>query len=124
VEAYSYKTSLSSDNRLIATGTGAAQMVVGAISDVNAGSYDGTTAVYSGDGGVVNAMNKYAVTWGAGRSIVMNSSTVGTGAYDGAFSLPAIGIGVGGGDPWGGTIRNVRIGQRQLSSSELQAVTL
>jgi hypothetical protein len=37
--------------------------------------------------------------------------------------LSSIGIGVGGTAPYKGTIRNVRIGQRQLSSSELQAVT-
>jgi hypothetical protein len=69
-----------------------------------------------------NTQIKAASTWSGSATLMSVGGVNGTaGVYDGAFALTAIGI--GNAVAFTGTIRNVRIGQRQLSSSELQAIT-
>lgn len=89
------------------------------IDDVNISAASSLSLPYSS--------KKIAATW--------NNPVTASGSVDGAAAVttaltgagPAIGanlrIGGGIGTPLGGTIRNVRIGQRQLSSSELQSIT-
>jgi hypothetical protein len=68
---------------------------------------------------------KGASSWGGSTKSVSAQGVVPvSGAFDGDVSLTGgVGVGIGGSVPWFGTIRNVRIGQRALSSSELQAIT-
>ena len=73
-------------------------------------------------------VRKRGSTWSAaGLAVTGDGAVPATTSYDGSygagatFCIGALGDGTTG--PWYGTIRNVRIGQRQLSASELQAIT-
>ena len=91
--------------------------------------YDGANQAVSGSSFPVNTVFKAGVSWGAGGlAATLNGATPGTNAsFDGdAVNGKAsiyIGEWSGGNASNFGTIRNVRIWQRSLSSSELQAIT-
>ena len=87
-------------------------------------SFDGTNNPTKGgtgiDGGV---LHKYAVNWTTGAlSITLDGLSPASTNYDGTWSSGAIKIG-GDDNQFFGTIRNVRIWQVALSSSQLQAIT-
>jgi hypothetical protein len=90
-------------------------------------SDDGSVSVTkTGLTSMQTGQRKRASSWGTdGQLITGDGATPSSGAFDGDHSPVniAIGSGTSGGIHWNGNIRNVRIGQRQLSSSELQAVT-
>ena len=75
----------------------------------------------------INTPTKAGSTWGGTTGIVCNAGTAVNVVFDGDMNIGST-IDIGhlsgtGGFELNGTIRNVRIGQRALSSSELQAVT-
>lgn len=89
--------------------------------------YDGTNVVEVGAAQTFPMASpvKAATTWGGSTLAACSAgSSATTGAFDGSLPLSEINIGCSSGvlQPWG-TIRNVSIWQRALSSSELQAVT-
>ncbi len=89
--------------------------------------YDSTNSVEKSSVATMqNSSVKYSGTWGGTTmSITGGGAAVATGAFDGSIGGTTIAIGCSGtgASNWDGTIRNVRIGQRALSASELQAVT-
>lgn len=88
--------------------------------------YNGTNDVSLSDLIVPYASKKIGWTWtnAVSASGSVNGSTAVTAAAGGTLSVGAsLKLGSGVGQALFGTIRNVRIGQRQLSSSELQAIT-
>ena len=111
------------------------------VGDANAGSYplylkeatskgaiyDGATELSFGDAfsvPITTPMKVASTYGGASMSGSVSGSAVGSGAFDGVMNITNIGIGhYGGAGQIFGTIRNVRIGQRQLSASEMQAIT-
>lgn len=89
-------------------------------------AFDGTNSVQqAGNPTMYRTPRNTAVTWGGSSMSVGQSGVVTAGSFDGNIGTTAIGVGNSGAGAfqWSGTIRNIRIGQRQLSSSELQAVT-
>ena len=67
---------------------------------------------------------KRAARWGSDIAVCADGGAVVTGTFDGSMgSVLYIGCAGDTTQQWNGTIRNVRIGQRALSSSELQAIT-
>ena len=67
-----------------------------------------------------------ACSWGSNQSVCLDGSAPVTGTFDGSMNPSAtiyIGCSATGTDQPFADISNVRIGQRQLSSSELQAIT-
>jgi hypothetical protein len=88
---------------------------------------DGTQVVQkSGLTSLATGVRKRASSWGGTTmSITGDGAAVATGSFDGDMGSVAIGIGnaTGGGQNWFGTIKNVRIWQRQLADANLQAMT-
>ena len=88
---------------------------------------DGTTnATKTGLTDMSTGVRKRASSWGGtGQSITGDGVTVATAAFDGSMNSTIISIGCrgDGGAGWGGTIKNVRIWQTQLSDATLQAIT-
>lgn len=83
-------------------------------------AFDGTNTV-SGAAGTPTGSVKMAAGWsGSTMSVTANNTTVGTGAYDGAWNLTTIGVGAAG----NGNIKNVRIWSSRLSDSTFSVVTL
>lgn len=75
----------------------------------------------------INTPTKAGSTWGGTTGIVCNAGTAVNVVFDGDMNIGST-IDIGhlsgtGGFELNGTIRNVRIGQRQLSASELGAIT-
>ncbi len=90
--------------------------------------FDGTGGAAVAGATSLNASVKTASTWGGVTSQLAVNGTAGSvGTFDGSLNFGAniyIGSLAGGaGSELNGTIRNVRIGQRQLSASEMQAIT-
>ena len=87
-------------------------------------TFDGTSII---NGDAITANIKGCVSWGGtSRSISVNGGTPVSGAFDGAIITgSSIGIGhkVGGITSAYANIGPIYIGQRQLSASELQAIT-
>jgi hypothetical protein len=87
--------------------------------------YDGTT-VLNGTTMIPVVQYKLAASWGSNQACSVNGAAVISDAFDGDYTIAAniaIGSYSDGSSGAFGTIRNVRIGQRQLSASELQAIT-
>jgi hypothetical protein len=92
--------------------------------------YDGT-ATLNGPANSITAdgiARKYASTWnatGLKMRVAASGSLGAEGSFDGDMTPNEIRVGslYLAGNEWNGTVRNVRIWQRALSSSELQAVT-
>lgn len=87
-----------------------------------------STSVVSKSGltAMATGVRKRASSWGgSAMSITGDGAAVGTGAFDGTMESTAIAIGcaTGGGSSWFGTIKNVRIWQRQLADANAQAMT-
>lgn len=74
----------------------------------------------------ITAPNKFSTTWGGSTSAGAISGVVVSGAFDGDLGVSST-FGVGatnnGVAQLEGTIRHLRLGQRQLSASEQQAIT-
>jgi hypothetical protein len=90
--------------------------------------FDGTGGAAVAGATSLNASVKTASTWGGTTSQLAVNGTAGSvGTFDGSLNFGAniyIGsLASGAGSELNGTIRNVRIGQRQLSASEMQAIT-
>jgi hypothetical protein len=88
-------------------------------------NFDGTTVGSATGTSYQNRVAKLATSWGGStKTSYFDAVSGGSSAYDGTFVTGAIAIGVqnGGGGPWNGTIRDVRIWQRVLSDSEVHAL--
>ena len=92
--------------------------------------YDGTTETALGAAPTVNIVNKVASVWGASSmNCVLNASAIASAAFDGDMNVGTNfligGRGTGAGQPnqLYGTIRNIRIFNRALSSAQLAAMT-
>ena len=115
--------------RLIHTGSAAANGIPLYLTDTarKVALYDGTAAR---EGSAltlpVTTPKKVASTWGGSTSAISVSGTVTAAAFDGSMDVSIISIAntstLAGNELFGG-ISNVRIGQRQLSNSEEQAIT-
>ena len=88
---------------------------------------DGTTSVTkSALTSLSTGVRKRAASWGgSGQSITGDGAVVATGAFDGAMASTAVAVGsfTNGNNNWFGTLKNVRIWQRQLPDAVLQAIT-
>lgn len=88
---------------------------------------DGTnTVTKTGLTSMATGVRKRITSWGsAGLVTTGDGASVASGSFDGAMASDGIGIGceTDGGAPWFGTLKNVRIGSVQLSSSVLQSLT-
>ena len=82
---------------------------------------DGTTTVTkSGLASSATGIRKRASSWGGlGLVITGDGAAVATGSFDGAMSNTNIAIGSG----WNGTLKNVRLWQRQLDNEQLIKIT-
>lgn len=90
--------------------------------------FDGTNLSVAGAGttNFNGSVRKVAGAWGGSTMIATKDGTLGSAAlFDGNFSPNGIGIGcdTGGGDPWFGTLRNVRIGVVKANDLALQVMT-
>jgi hypothetical protein len=89
-------------------------------------AFDGTNSVQqAGNPTMYRTPRNTAVTWGGSSMSVGQSGVVTAGSFDGNIGTTAIGVGNSGAGAfqWFGTIRNVRLGQRGLSTSEEGAIT-
>lgn len=89
--------------------------------------FDGTAAVVkTGLTDMNTGSRKRASSWGtAGQSITGDGAAVATGTFDGSMSAGAT-IELGnmvGSSQWFGTLKNIRLWQRQLPDATLQAIT-
>ena len=90
-------------------------------------TYDGTNQIFEDGTSYATGVRKAAVSYGgAGLILALNGGgSPATGSFDGAFSSTAIAVGclTGGTAQWFGTLKEVRIWQRQLPNAVLQAIT-
>lgn len=70
-------------------------------------------------------VRKRATAWGSALVATGDGAAVATGAFDGDIGSTAIGVGCdsSGAQQWFGTVKNVRIWQRQLPDAVLQSLT-
>lgn len=104
---------------------GNAQLYVPSGSSTQLACFDGTSIILSAAvSDFRNTVTRGASTWsGSGRAIYVNGSSKNTGAFDGTYNGTAIHIGSNASAAQlNGCIRDVRIWQRALSDSEVQAL--
>ena len=98
--------------------------ITGAPTEIRA--YDGTNSVTNtGNASMYQSPRKTCMTWGGSTMSISQSGDIVSGSFDGAMGSTTLGIGNSGAGSaqWNGGVRNVRIGYRKLSASELQAIT-
>jgi len=86
-------------------------------------AYDETNVVNVTVGDSSASTVKQAIAWGGSTLSAARNGTTASGSFDGNMSPTGISIGGTTGGELNGTIRNVRIWNRQLSASELRAIT-
>jgi len=86
-------------------------------------AYDETNVVNVTAGDSSASTVKQAIAWGGSTLSAARNGTTASGSFDGNMSPTGISIGGTTGGELNGTIRNVRIWSRQLSASELGAIT-
>jgi hypothetical protein len=86
-------------------------------------AYDETNVVSVTAGDSSASTVKQAIAWGGSTLSAARNGTTASGSFDGNMSPTGISIGGTTGGELNGTIRNVRIWNRQLSASEMQAIT-
>lgn len=88
---------------------------------------DGTTVIEKGSlSSMTTGSRKRVSSWGAtGQSITGDGLTPATGVFDGDMGSTTLDIGnqAAGGNNWFGTIRNLRIWNKQLTNYQLQLLT-
>jgi hypothetical protein len=102
-------------------------LYVGGAAPTTIYTADGVNAVTkTGLSSMATGLRKRASSYGGSTQLITGDGLdPQSGTFDGAMASTAIavGCGTGAGNPWFGTIRNVRIYQTQLSAAQLQAVT-
>ena len=122
--ASGYKDAISS-----AAGTGAQILGIGnAAASTTRFTIDGSTlTTKSGLSDMSTGTRKTAVTWGGSTYSITGDGVAPTSAaFDGSMTVTAsfgVGCNAAGTGQWNGNVRNVRIWNRKLSASELQAIT-
>jgi hypothetical protein len=111
---------------LLGFGTGAADVLYANNANPTTINTSDQTSFLSKTG--LNSTNtglrKRASSWGAAGLLVTGDGLApASAAFDGAMPNTEIRVGWGGGQPWSGTVRNLRIYQTQLSSAQLQTIT-
>lgn len=117
-DAFSAAVSFRASDGTLRVGAGEAATTITINDTVTSAQKTGLTSMATGS-------RKRASAWGSNKSATGDGATPAAAGFGGDMGSVSIAIGclTGGTDQWFGTIRNVRIWNRQFTAAQLQAIT-